>query len=331
MRRRLKLNSYHPYIDSLLHPETVLSVKNPSGSYETCNLFRHISYQVTANENGCCAIIFNPFSLLDNTFGATNSSFLVNTSPEYNGKDVLTGLTPTSISYSVTPQTVNTYRLVSASFWMVPTNPSLYQNGTIYAGVIPIVCDSYATNASFNATSLLALATKVSNFTNYGSTQCEAQASMGQGIRLTWRPLDNKDSDFWSVNKENDVTNYYNDNCFVALVQGALSNNTSFVVEMYLNYELTPWAGSIISGMTSQNTLPGDALQLAKECTIYSNQAEVIGPDSAIQFKNEPRLKIESVGRTQPQPIIMPRNRRDLDAFLGVEERELNSVFGGEL
>lgn len=104
-----------------------------------------------------------------------------------------------------------------------------------------------------------------------------AQCNAGEYIKLVWLPQNDLDVNFYEITM--DAGNiFFRDQVFVFAVIGLTASTGGGAIpinlDIYVNYELLPQAGSTLTGMEEANTTPGDGLQIVN--TIRRTMPKVI-------------------------------------------------------
>jgi hypothetical protein len=248
------------YMDAILSPEYAQSAKVPRQlGKETVALSRHITVPITVNILGNAAILFSPFYLKDD--GVSASSLLLNNAATYDGVSTF-GVGHTYIATPLLVPAVNVtdYRLVSASLHVVPQMSLTTSNGKIGG----CICDSPFTEGVVGTTT-----TSYQNFATISYLEslrpyAEADVCIPESLRLVWYPYDNNDLCMYDINSKEAAT--YRENVLAAYITGAPAS-AKFNLELFWNFEVTPYPGSILSGMGSyavENVEPNDVLRVVK-------------------------------------------------------------------
>jgi hypothetical protein len=254
-RLPLRMGSSTPYLESLLMPESAFDSKVPGMADATIPLRRKLTYNLTANASGACAVIWQPY-LSDNN--ANLSTFFINNSVGFDGISN-NGTNPVAITptLSINAATVAEWRLVSASMHIVPQSSVLNQSGTIHGALTKCNVQAMVAAAGvMTSNNLIGLYPQYQNTPYYNA----ASVSNMEGLRIIWVPGDDCLLEFMKSN----LNAYTIDgdstvcNTIVATIVGAAAS-APFRVDVYLNYEVTAFTASVLQGMESvcpYNMLP---------------------------------------------------------------------------
>jgi len=240
----------------------------------TIMISRHITVPFTVNAGGLAFGFCMPYLMVDSSTNLTTLGIQNNVA--YDGATTFTGgAIGVATKYSITPNTVQTYRLVSSSMQIYSESSVLNQSGKIGGAVVPfsqfsiVAAGSAVIAATTTAVQTIA---NIENYDYYG----EAQIGQLQGLRLCYYPQDVHDLELFNIDIEPIVANLYSETCFVFYITGAAASST-FNLELYLNYEVTPQPGSTISGMTTQNcSLDDPTLSIIKMKEEVTNVAGIM-------------------------------------------------------
>lgn len=219
-------------------------------SKETVSLSRHITVPITVNALGNAAVLFSPFYLKDDI--AITSTLFINTDPLYNGVNLFgAGYTNTPTPLIIPFGNVTSYRLVSASMHIVPQMSLTNSKGKIGGCITdaPILPGTIPGNTgTLNQYSVIA---NIESMRPYA----EADVCVPESLRLVWYPYDNNDLCLYDIDTDLGLNVAARENVLAAYItQAPLNTGTTlglgtFNVELFWNFEVTPTAGSIISGM----------------------------------------------------------------------------------
>jgi hypothetical protein len=246
-----KLNSYkgyakqaaayqHSYARSIVVPEFARGSKLPSVFPQpTTSIHKHITIPFTASASGKAAIIWNPFFLSDTTnarsyLAINNSATLTLTSVE-----ATTGYAIQSTIFGIPINTMQSYRLVSASITITPEMSLQTAQGTIGGGIANYNNQNnngFANGGAnwFAFAGDLTIAANVDNLLYFNKANVTALES----IRHIYFPFDPSFEDYQPMNlaHNNDSgTDFF----FAYYVTGAPAA-ANFNIELYMNYECIP-------------------------------------------------------------------------------------------
>jgi hypothetical protein len=190
----------------------------------------------------------------------------------------LTAATSTWISgamtYSMTPNTVSLYRLVSASATLKPTVNMLNLSGVSYATVVPIVLTApavpyvnAATLTPFSGSTIADLSTAVVS-TNLATNEYNAVAypNNAEYCRLIYVPESPEDMKFFTINDpQGDAPAAQKEQLFMFTVAGMKNGSgpTPLNLDIYLNFEVIPASGGVLAGMETPNNIGNNASDIA--------------------------------------------------------------------
>lgn len=252
--RQLGLADTNPYFQALVSPERVFGCKVPRQfGLSTITCHRHITLPFvcstpTVGTNGKFFLFFQPYSLFDaannlTTFGITNEA-------GYDGATNLFACNGQAISYTCPAGSVFQYRLVSCSLQIIPQVPALTANGKMGGAVIPFnTIAAVAPAAQLDTGNPIMVFSNIENYDYYA----EADLCQFEALRMAYYPADVHDYETYNINSGDGVAGSNQETTFVAYGTG-IPPGTAFNAEIYLNFELTPAPGSILTGMTSMNT-----------------------------------------------------------------------------
>jgi len=247
--------SYEP---SLLSPETVVDGKVPRQlSQTTIGLYRHITIPLTANVLGNISVVFSPYYLVDNL--NTTTTLYVNNDPLYNTIAAFgVGHTAVAVNYTLPAGNVDDYRLVCASAHLVPQIALMNSTGKIAGAVISQSLGPAAVGSTTNQFNNLATIANIESHKPYA----EADVCVPESLRLVWTPHDINDFGMYNLNQDQLQTALERENVLVFDVVGA-PTSAKFNLELFLMFEVTPVAGSVLTGMgrfCQEQTDPMDVL-----------------------------------------------------------------------
>lgn len=210
---------------------------------------------MTTNNLGNVALVGSP-NYLSSVTTASSSLFTVNNA----GYDPSTagGTTACVVpSQAITGGTVASYRLVSASIRVTPTNSVLNMAGVMHGAILshpPTTLKAATFSDSANYTYLSAL----NAITNSLYYNC-ANIDMQQGIRMLWYPHD--ECNYELITIDNCPANQGNDPVptWSVIIVGAPASTKVAKVEITQNFEITPSYNSIMQGLENvgeEETLP---------------------------------------------------------------------------
>jgi hypothetical protein len=245
------------YADMILHPEHNHHAQVP-GQYSraTIPVTRRITIPFTTNALGFASIFYDPQTLHDNTFAATQGCIYVNTVATYDANTVFgAGWSPQAVSYQLPVDNANGYRIVSAGMHVVPQSSMLNATGKITTAIMPAVT---MVNGTIGVPVLVNSQLGVLTNLNNATINATADICQRQSARVCWLPYDSSSYEIFPPNS-NTFTNepLHNVNYITAIVSGSVNQN--FNAEFYLNYELVAKPGSVLCGMDTvckSNELP---------------------------------------------------------------------------
>jgi hypothetical protein len=262
-----KTHSETSYLQSLLFPEVAKCARVSGMSDPTVPLHRKQIFNFTVNASGCAAIFVN-FNWLQDNDTATSTNVQICNTAAYDGTNyegstyVYTLQTNTGGAFAIPAKTIASYRPVSGSAVLRCVASLTNQQGDIHAALIPV--------KNKNMTAVLGTGLDVINFSNVsgiinisGDRYKMAKAAHGQMARIIYCPSSNLYSDLTQPTIAGTAGCYFNDgnnytdNNAMFIIQGA-GNATRFELEVFGNYEVTPYPQSIIQGMDriSDETTP---------------------------------------------------------------------------
>jgi hypothetical protein len=257
-----------PYLYSLAFPEDTIGARVPHQySVDTIYMHRHVTLSLTVNASGKACFFWQPFQLWTGT-GNSLSSFFYQNNAAYNGTTTFTGdLIPQIINWTLPTANISSYRLVSASMQVLPQIAPLSAAGKIGAAVTAY--PEYFTSSNITDTSIQTF-TNIENFSYYS----EADVCALQGLRLVWYPQDNHDYELYNVAANTSITGgTQSETTFVGYFT-QLPANATINFELYSNFEVTPFPGSVLTGMAKPNFDTSDPMfpliKLKKNPTLIS-------------------------------------------------------------
>jgi len=274
------------YLESLREPEYSIGAKVPHQlSKETISLSRHITNTINVNTSGNAAILFSPFYLKDDLTALT--TLYVNNAVGYDGVSAFgTGYQALAIPMQVPANNVSAYRLVSASFHIVPQMPLTTSVGKIGMAVTDFLIAPAAPASSTLLYNSAATISYIESLRPYAEADC----CVPESIRGCWFPYDNNDLCLYDINLPQDTSvTAERENVFMAYITGAPSL-ARFNIELFWNFEVTPYPGSIISGMGTFATENADPISVTRV------------------FKSQPQSIINSYVTTQHNHVSDGRN-----------------------
>lgn len=252
---------FDTFKSSVLIPELSQNVRVPQQySQRTLTLHRHISVPLVIDAaNSQAAIAWSPNFMHDD---ATN----LDTVAIFNSAtfDAVAGTGAGAYStqtWSIPANQAQSYRVVSASMTIFPQSSTLNQQGKI-TGFIETI-NGYAPSASATVINPPQIA-KLS-IADQAITCTMSNVAVGQGVRLVYTPMDVSDFILQPVNNNKvSANNTLMSNILVFIVTGTQAS-ARFTVEMYINYEYTPFPGSISFGQGIWSTENADPSRVLKE------------------------------------------------------------------
>jgi len=257
---KVSKSSYH---QALLYPELSQPTRVPGILSEPTVLFkRTVVVPLKTNGNGQLGFIFLPQALYDNTLTSNgNSVFQVS---GMNNGSVTSTYTNSSTStyctlpftYSITPDTVTSFRLVACSLKIVPTSNLLNNSGSIGISVVPAVLTTYTALQTTNPWPLGGSGANLTNIVAVNSACYHSIASINasEQARAIWLP--NALCDFENI-PMNGTTYSNNASETTTVIAGYITGttvanvagSTTFNAEINLIYELVPFAGGSFMDM----------------------------------------------------------------------------------
>jgi hypothetical protein len=261
------------YLMSLLKPETAINSKIPGSTTETVSLHRTFSQIVSTNASGAFGVYWSPNFLHTNSTGS--STMYINTSLGYDGSSSFgVNAIATALPMNIPTGTVNTYRLVSASLHIVPQEAALSVRGTIHGALLDnggvLVGATGTTLTANNGTEGNLLVGAISNTHRYA----KACVTESQSLRVIWTPTSQAHLNFLDIDTNNQtVDSAASEKVMIGIVTGG-GVASAYRVDFYMNFEVTPLAGSVLQGMESicyHRENPADVWQ-----QIYLNHADLV-------------------------------------------------------
>jgi len=238
----------------LLYPELAPSLKSFIPTYfsgASIPFSIHITKQITTNASGNFVAWYDPYTLLDNTYSGSFSSFFLNNASTYTGADpgAFTNFISTSIgSYQTTVLSASQYRLVSSCIYTVLESSVLNKQGK-FGGAVAVLPQQGPDSIGSALTPLGSLPTSVQSSTVIAGLPyyTEVQVNTTESVmRLVWYPANLHDYDYYPIN-DNAGENYgsLGEMSTVFLFYGlGLGNAVTVNIELYLNFEIIPQIGS---------------------------------------------------------------------------------------
>jgi hypothetical protein len=308
--RLMRQPTMSAYEKTLMYPEMGAISRVPHNYGDASLLIaRHITVAVKTDSSGNLAVVYNPYTLIDNSFTSNNTTGIGNFYITSTNNASITGVYDPSIvtnmrfvsqqvSYGINFNTITQYRLVSCAMTLRPMVNILNLSGTIYGAVTPM---TFAAPIAFNTAASVNLPDNITSnsaanqvlLTNITQPRyhCEGSPNFGTYSRLVWTPMDDLDLVFNGIdsNVRSVTPGYSQETGFFFVCTGFTVNGTAAVVnlvaDIYANYEVIPAGGSTLAGLESckpDNTDPSIVLSRIK--TKVENLAAPVRGDYTSKF-----------------------------------------------
>jgi hypothetical protein len=245
-----KISTATKYSTSIVNPEYMLKAQIPRqyGLY-TLPINRHLTVPITANAAGLFFLGFQPYFMVDTTTNLT--TLFVNNDVLYNGAGALgAGALGQTLPMSITPGTVQSYSLVSASLIIQPQNNWTTITGKLGGCVFPFNPNLTAIGAAAYNIPAIQTTSNMQDMPHY----CEADLQASESLRFIYTITDVHDLEKYTPDYVGD-SNFAvaQETTFFAYCNGAPAN-AKFNLEIYLNFEITVASGSSFSGLSTPCT-----------------------------------------------------------------------------
>jgi len=283
------------YKNSLMWPELYFrNVKIPRQfGQPTISIHRHVSVPLTvdntAGTGGNMHFFWYPNFLADdatnlNTLGASSALF-----------NPVTGTGTAAYlrqQWNIPANNVASYRLVSAAIHVIPQSSNLNAQGKVTGAII------LQTNTPPSASTSVYTLANIGNLTvlDNASTCSVANVAEQKGVRMIYCPIDNQDLALYPINT-NECTELplAVQPIFSVIMSGCPSGVGStaalFTVELYANYEITPWPTSILQGLGSLATDFTDPLVVSASVQMHpENMSQVVGSNITFSIADQAKM-----------------------------------------
>jgi len=232
------------YSMSLWNPELMLKAQLPRQfGLSTLPINRHLTVPITANASGLFWLAFQPYILNDTN--STNTTLFLNNDPSYVGTGVANvGALGLAIPLSISPGSVASYSLVSASLIIQPQSNWTTITGKLGGASLPFQTQYLAVGVNAYNNNAYQTISNLEILPHYA----EADLQASESLRFIYTACDNHDLQKYSVDAAAS-TSIENETTFMAYCSGAPAL-AKFNLEIYLNYEITTSPGSSFSGLS---------------------------------------------------------------------------------
>jgi hypothetical protein len=235
----------HPYYKTLIDPSSSSTCRVPGQfATKTVLLHRHVTIATSTNVLGRMAVLWQPTSLFDNS--AASSLLYICNSPTYDGATVFPNYTNTLVNYSIPVGNVLGYRLVSAEMRIQTQENAQNISGKIGIALAPVAA---ITPGTPEGTSGYGTVSVIQNYEAYA----EADLCSKESAKCIWLPNDIHDYEIYLMDQDAAAQQVQESTILAYVtgttVAGGTIGSVPINLEIYLNYELQPQAGSILQGM----------------------------------------------------------------------------------
>jgi hypothetical protein len=232
------------YSMSLWNPELMLKAQLPRQfGLSTLPINRHLTVPITANASGLFWLAFQPYILTDGS--TTNTTLFLNNDNSYTGTAIGTaGALGLALSLSISPSTVASYSLVSASLIIQPQSNWTTITGKLGGASLPFQAQYAPAGSASYGTVAYQTISNIEILPHYA----EADLQASESLRFIYTVCDNHDLQKYIVDAAVS-TSIENETTFMAYCSGAPAG-AKFNLEIYLNYEITTLPGSSFSGLS---------------------------------------------------------------------------------
>lgn len=266
------------YKVALLCPELNIKAQVPRMVPEaTVPIHRSMTVPIATNASGNMGWSWAPQLLMDNTAGVNGTTLALsgctNSVSTTAGVYSLTAGASTSIgqslNYSIISGTIKAFRLVSACIEVEPLGNVLQNSGIMSVGVFEHITASKVDPASAAVTDGTIPIT--SNLRNQ-KYHAVGNINRGEKVRAIWMPNETDDFHFYPINEcQYSVSNKANTTVLAGTIIGTTQNgtpgSTSFNLNVHMNFEVIPAAGTNQSGqeeLCMEDANPHDVIREVK-------------------------------------------------------------------